>query len=120
MVRGNCGDMSRMCSKKRAVELKQKITANIGLPSVGNDIWEDSYKLAMKGMLLYPSKINLAIARTIEIAKQLFPIEQQVTFKCDVASVFVNFTIEDVEASRKILKTIKAPSRYLLEIYRLP
>ncbi|XP_074034511.1 uncharacterized protein [Leptinotarsa decemlineata] len=76
---------------------------------VDRDIWGDGYKIAMKGMLGFPPKLNLNIDKMKEVTDHLFPIHEEVRFTCDRDESFINFTKEELLNASMKLKTNKAP-----------
>lgn len=76
---------------------------------VDGDIWGDGYKIVTKSILGFPQRINLTIQRMEEVAKHLFPIHEPVIFNCDTRPNFKIFTLDELLAASKKLKTGKAP-----------
>ncbi|XP_057656710.1 uncharacterized protein LOC130894130 [Diorhabda carinulata] len=76
---------------------------------VDSDIWGDGYKIAMRGISGFPSRLSLTMDTIEQVVKHLFPVHQDVIFNCDNNNRILSFSVSELQVASRKLKSGKAP-----------
>lgn len=94
---------------RNAIKKAKRECWKLLLEDVDNDIWGDGYKIAMKGLMGFPPKLNLTDDMVENVVKHLFPVHEEVIFNCDNRNRFLHFTSEEVRNACSKMKNNKSP-----------
>lgn len=113
-----CGSFFSLSEKLVVWEVIKKAVRNsikkakrkwLLLVKVDDDIRGNGYKIFIKGMLGFPSKLNLSNDFIENVVKYLFPLQDEMNLRFEKGNSFLDFSIEELCNACSNMKNNKSP-----------